>query len=69
LKLNLSNPLYVSSDSPDLLTVHFTNNSYYIRQNDTVGLPGNFTIFEAKVPRQAQSQEVVELVKNIGESA
>jgi len=50
LNLNFTNPLYVSSDYKDLLTVHFTNNSYYLRQNDTVQLTGNFTIFEAEVP-------------------
>jgi len=69
LKLNFSSPLYVSSNFADLLTVRFINNSYFIRQNDTIKLPGNFTIYEVEIPVQASSEAAMENTEALGEQA
>ena len=50
LEINFTNPLYVSSDSSDSFSVKFTNNSYFIRQNDTKQLVTNYTTEEFLVP-------------------
>ena len=69
LQLNLTNPLYVSYDYPDILTVRFLNITYFSRLNDSVALAGNYTIKEENMPIQAGSRSEYKTVEQLADSA
>jgi len=69
LRLNFTNPLYVSSDQPDYLSIRFLNTSYLLRLNDSVSLASNYTIKDAKVPPQAASAKEIKAVEQLADSA
>jgi len=57
VQLILSNPLYVSSEIPDEISLKFINTTFFVRMNDSVSLETNYTILKHPVPTQAASVE------------
>ena len=58
MKLNFSNPLYVSSYGlKDKMQIRFLGNRIFVAKTDKLMLKANYTLHRVDVPAQAASEE------------
>ena len=69
VQLNFTNPLYVSSDATDNLSINFTNTDYFSREDDNVPIQEGYYLEVIDVVPQAESTKAYENIARIVKSA